>query len=315
MSLEFSEGDIEEIIARHPEIIEKSLKLKGRQATFRGKRVDLIFADKFGDTLIVELKRGFVKREHVGQLAEYLGYVEEQEEGRIRIMLIGSGIPPYLRRGMKRLGIEFREITNRDYIEFLKEKDPTLLKELQKKQLQQVSPLERPKERALIKPIRQKLGILWSHNEQTYPTWLTAVTETIKLQGYIWWDVGWKIRVEQFTFPVKGYICCKGKITHEASIDSIIHQPDKELIKEVAENFEKLYRLGIYRPPYSKEDEPYYQYLKGEREVLTLLKLTELKELSPPRKLTDLKLWKTGKAISRCPQGYHRIILPGLEQK
>lgn len=160
MSFELSEGDIEEIIASHPEIIEGGLAFKGRQVTFRGKRVDLILKDRFGDTLIVELKKGIVKREHIGQLAEYLGHVGEGEEGRIRIMLIGSVIPQYLRRGMERLGIEFREITNRDYTEFLRVKDPELLEELQKR-LKSLTPPKKLKRRPHTTPIKIEEQRFW----------------------------------------------------------------------------------------------------------------------------------------------------------
>lgn len=152
---EFTESDIEEIVAQHPEIIEKGLTLKERQGAFRGKRVDLIFADRFGDTLIVELKKGVAKREHVAQLADYMGLVSEQERGRIRIMLIASVIPPYLKSGLDRFGLEYREITDRDYIEFLKEKNLKLFEEFQKKQLQPTIPPEGPKERVHITSMAQ----------------------------------------------------------------------------------------------------------------------------------------------------------------
>jgi len=300
---------MEEIIAKHPEIIENGLILKGRQVYVSGLRIDLLFEDKFGDRLIIELKKGTVTRNHVAQLMEYSGAIPESERSITRVMLVANIVPPRWKKALDIHGIEYRELTNLDYIEFLKEKDPKLLEELQKKQLQPVSPPERPKVHALITSIGQKLGILWSHNEQTYPTWLTTVAEVIKLQGFIWWIMGWKIRAEQFTFPVKGYICCKGKITHEALIDSIVPQPNKEVVKEVAENRQKCYKLGIPRPPYDEDLSPLNRYLNGEKKTLTLLKLIEIEELSRHLELIDIKLWKTGKAISRCPQGYHCIIL------
>lgn len=176
MSFKFSEGDIEEMIARHPEIIERGLTLKGRQVTFRGKRVDLILTDRFGDTLIVELKKGVIRREHIGQLAEYLGHVGEGEEGRIRIMLIGSVIPQYLRRGMERLGIEFREMANRDYTEFLRVKDPELLEELKNRRLALIP------EKKLEKP--QRINSLKTGGQRF---WLFQANPK-RYRIFDWWD-------------------------------------------------------------------------------------------------------------------------------
>jgi len=126
----FSEKQIEEIIARHPELIERDLVLSGRQVTFQGKRVDLMFRDRIGATLIVELKKDVVRQKDVGQLTDYLGAIGPQEEGKIRIMLIGRSIPKLRRDGMDRIGIEYRQITHQDYVRFLEENDPELLEKL-----------------------------------------------------------------------------------------------------------------------------------------------------------------------------------------
>jgi len=153
MSVEFSESDIEEIIAKHPEIIEKSLTLRGRQTTFRGKRVDLIFADRRGATLVVELKKGIVEQKDVGQLTDYLGLIGQEEKGRIRIMLIGSVIPKLRRDGMNRIGIEYREITHQDYVQFLKKNDPELLEKLERKLMKPIIYPEKAMERPRIIPL------------------------------------------------------------------------------------------------------------------------------------------------------------------
>lgn len=163
----------------------------------------------------------------------------------------------------------------------------------------------------LILTGNKRIGILWSHNEQTYPGWLLMVTKIIELQGFVWWDVGWNIRANQFTYPAAGYICRRGKITHRALLQSIeiSHQPHQDLAKEVAQNFRKFHKLGIYRPPYDQDLAPLNKFLNGEKKILTLLKLIELEELPGPLSLTDLKLWND-EVISRCPQGYYRILLP-----
>ena len=52
---------MEAIIAKHPEIIENGLILEGRQVSLGHLRVDVLFKDKFGDTLVVELKKGVIR--------------------------------------------------------------------------------------------------------------------------------------------------------------------------------------------------------------------------------------------------------------
>lgn len=68
--MSLSEGDLEEILASHTVLIEEGLSLLGTQVSIGNLRVDLLFRDRFGDTLIVELKRGTIRREHVGQIME-----------------------------------------------------------------------------------------------------------------------------------------------------------------------------------------------------------------------------------------------------
>ena len=133
MSLELSESDMEEIISKHPEMVEGDLMLKGRQVYVSGLRIDLLFVDKFGDRLIVELKKGTVTRSHVAQLMEYSGAIPEEQRSVTRVMLIANVVPPRWKKALDVHGIEYRELANRDYSEFLKEKDPKLLERLQKK--------------------------------------------------------------------------------------------------------------------------------------------------------------------------------------
>ena len=118
------ERDMENILEKHHSFfIEKGLSLKGRQASFHGKRVDLLFVDRFGDTLIVEIKRGRINRDHVSQILDYLGEVGKSNEERIRLMLIGSIVPVNWKNALDRQGMEYREITERDYYDFLEKND------------------------------------------------------------------------------------------------------------------------------------------------------------------------------------------------
>lgn len=67
------EKQFEEILCRYPELLEEGLTLHGRQVRVRGKIVDLLFKDRYGQKLIVELKQGPIRREHIAQLLDYEG--------------------------------------------------------------------------------------------------------------------------------------------------------------------------------------------------------------------------------------------------
>jgi len=111
------EKNFEDIIAKYPELIEDDLSLKGRQVTLYGRRMDLLFEDKFRRRLIVELKIGPIKDVHIGQVLSYEGMLLSSEDPTIRVMLIGNRVPPNIQRSLDHHGIAWREIT----ISYLKE--------------------------------------------------------------------------------------------------------------------------------------------------------------------------------------------------
>ena len=58
------EQDFEDILVKYPHIIEEGLRLKGRQLVVFGRRIDLLFEDRFGRKLLVELN-GIAKDTYV----------------------------------------------------------------------------------------------------------------------------------------------------------------------------------------------------------------------------------------------------------
>jgi hypothetical protein len=62
------EQTFETILARCPELIEDGLAMKGRQVSMYGRRMDLLFEDAFHRKLIIELKVGPIKDQHIGQV-------------------------------------------------------------------------------------------------------------------------------------------------------------------------------------------------------------------------------------------------------
>jgi hypothetical protein len=116
------ERTFEDIICKYPELIEDKLSFKGRQVPVKGKWVDVLFEDRYGQQLIVEIKKGAVKREHVGQLFDYEGHFVSADNPNVRVMLVGNRVPENIRRSLDHHGIEWRELTIGDLINFLKQK-------------------------------------------------------------------------------------------------------------------------------------------------------------------------------------------------
>jgi hypothetical protein len=120
-----SEKDFEDIICKYPELIEDSLTLKGRQLTLYGRRMDILFEDKFKRKLIIELKVGPIKDEHIGQILSYEGILLSADDPSIRVMLVGNRVPPNIQKSLDHHGIGWREITLSSIREFIKNKNDT----------------------------------------------------------------------------------------------------------------------------------------------------------------------------------------------
>jgi Endonuclease NucS len=148
------EQDFENILARYPELIEIGLSLEGRQVSIKGKYIDLLFKDKHGGRLIVELKRGTVLRKDIGQLMDYEGELLFPDDPTVRVMLIGNRIPPSFGRSLDHHGLEWREFPIAHLIEFLRQKnDNEFLQYFSNEEAQQATVTKPIKE---LKPQRIK---------------------------------------------------------------------------------------------------------------------------------------------------------------
>ena len=104
--MNLSEKQIEDVFEIfHSELIEENLKLIKRQHIFDNRlRADLLFEDKNGVTVVVELKKTPVSREDIGQLLEYHGMFETP---KTRIILASPFIPETIRKSFEHFGIEY----------------------------------------------------------------------------------------------------------------------------------------------------------------------------------------------------------------
>ncbi len=152
----------------------------------------------------------------------------------------------------------------------------------------------------------RRMGIFWSYDNRGASEWVSACMKTIEDHGFVWWDVGWRIKFDQFTFPLLGYIWTtqEQQVKYGTTIESesrMLKQPDKTFAREVHKNWEK---QGL---PFGRNDR-LDQYLRDKRKQVTLLKLSEIEELNPPKRLNDFTLWN-GNPLSKPTRNYKRILI------
>ena len=132
------EREFENIISRYPCLIEEGLFLKGRQVYVEGKYVDLLFKDRHGQNLIVELKVGTIVRKHIAQLLEYEGHFLTSDDPTVRVVLIGNRVPRNLQRALDHHGFEWKEIPLSRLSDFLEKRmDREYLKYFAEEQLEE----------------------------------------------------------------------------------------------------------------------------------------------------------------------------------
>jgi len=107
------EKDIENLIAEHPDEIfpGEGFKLLGQQVGIEGRRIDLLFEDRLGRRIIVEVKRGVLSREASGQVAEYYGLLKSKDPSQAYELVLCANIIPKERRSfLETIGIDCREL-------------------------------------------------------------------------------------------------------------------------------------------------------------------------------------------------------------
>lgn len=111
---------MEDAIVNNPEmyINEKGLKLLARQYKIGSYIFDLLFEDRHGGKLIVELQRGTLDRTHTYKILDYYHeYKEKNPQDFIDVMVIANIVPPERKRRLRDLAIDYREIPVNVFVE------------------------------------------------------------------------------------------------------------------------------------------------------------------------------------------------------
>lgn len=124
-----SERDMEDIIAVHAEELlrETGLRLLQRQLSIGSYRFDLLFEDRHGSHLIVEIQKGTLDREHTYRILDYYReYKEHKPLEFVVLMLVANEIPQERKRRLRDAGVAFHEIPLSDFLR-LKGETPSVV--------------------------------------------------------------------------------------------------------------------------------------------------------------------------------------------
>ena len=113
-----SEKMMEDAVSREPEkyLGEKGLRLVARQYSIGSYKFDLLFEDRHGARLIVELQKGTLDRNHTYKILDYYDeYKMKNPDVFIELMVIATKIPYERRKRLDSHGISWREIGESEF--------------------------------------------------------------------------------------------------------------------------------------------------------------------------------------------------------
>jgi RecB family endonuclease NucS len=113
------EKAMEDAIAQNPEkYLEPGLVLKERQYRIGNYIFDLLFQDRHGAKLIVELQKGTLDRNHTYKILDYYDeYKNRNPDHFVELMIIANKIPRERRDRLSSYGIAFKEIPESDFLD------------------------------------------------------------------------------------------------------------------------------------------------------------------------------------------------------
>lgn len=113
-----TEKMMEDAVSSDPEkyLGEKALKLIARQYSIGSYIFDLVFEDRRGSKLIVELQKGTLDRTHTYKILDYYDeFKEKNPKEFIELMVIANRIPHERRRRLEAHGISWKEIPESEF--------------------------------------------------------------------------------------------------------------------------------------------------------------------------------------------------------
>jgi Endonuclease NucS len=88
------EKDIERYIIKNPHLIGKGFKFLRSQKRTDNGRLDILLEDQAGNLVVVEVKLGRIGREARDQTKNYVRYLREKENKKVRGVIVCAGVMP-----------------------------------------------------------------------------------------------------------------------------------------------------------------------------------------------------------------------------
>jgi hypothetical protein len=113
------EREMQELLWHHPErLLTEPLKAFAWETSSSVGRADLVFEDRLGRLLIIEVKYGKLGRGAIDQLLDYFGMMKDRFPNRpVELMVVAHSIPPERRLTCESRDIECREISEKRFRE------------------------------------------------------------------------------------------------------------------------------------------------------------------------------------------------------
>jgi len=106
-SMYLTEKDMQEIISKHPSLIEEGLKIIKIEKELEIGKADIVGRDKDGNTVIIELKKHTITVQDVLQLNRYVSVLKPTNK-RLRGIIVGTGINREALEIAGKLGLEYK---------------------------------------------------------------------------------------------------------------------------------------------------------------------------------------------------------------
>lgn len=112
-----TEREMEDLLWKYPEkFLNETLTQFRRQQSSQVGRIDLVFEDRLGRLLIIEMKKGKLQRGAIEQLHDYYGMLKKEfPDKSVELMVVAHIIHDERRLACEKLDIECREISEKKF--------------------------------------------------------------------------------------------------------------------------------------------------------------------------------------------------------